>query len=467
MKRGQVAIYLLMVLVALFLLALLDVDVFGMVRGKNRVQNGGDAAALAAARGQGRLLNDIGRLNVAHLAAAAQDDVGRCGEIVMEQRRIALLGPVEALRLANRAAKKNGMEVRDEFGEILRGHVEDIRLVYSGGANEGGEPYPEPFPGAWADYAAAIEGVVGEGLACGPDNVEFYGAQGGHYLLKRAFYQAIASENWCWFHWYGKALLDGYSSYLDWTPLPARDEDSMDNSEIFSLHVRAWKGAITDLLSTNEIQRICRVYGEGEIPQRLLAESSVLTNADQVWFLFESGGWGRWFNGLALAGDDGEFPLVGEVKPEYNVRGCAAVCRCVKGVGSVALDSTSDVTWAAGAKPFGTVLNMEGEVDAATAFKSFVVPCFSDVRLVPLDSVGGEDLATADYGWVTHVRRHLPRYLAHGPKDAQGCFYCLQLQTWERKSFRDGGIRWLKYNSGTCVRGTGGGGGHGGTSHGH
>jgi Flp pilus assembly protein TadG len=39
-----------MVLVALFLLALLNVDVFDVVRGKNRVQNGGDAAALAAAR---------------------------------------------------------------------------------------------------------------------------------------------------------------------------------------------------------------------------------------------------------------------------------------------------------------------------------------------------------------------------------------------------------------------------------
>ena len=101
------------------------------------------------------------------------------------------------------------------------------------------------------------------------------------------------------------------------------------------------------------------------------------------------------------------------------------------------------------------------------ALNSFVVPCFTNVRLVPLDSVGGEDLATADYGWVTHVRKHLPFYLEHGPMNAQGCFYCLQLQTWEKKYFRDGGIRWLKYYAGTCIRGTGGGGSHGGTSHGH
>ena len=437
MRRGQVAIYLLLVLVALFLLALLNVDVFDVVRGKNRVQNGGDAAALAAARKQGRLLNEIGKLNIAHLVAAAQNDARTCEELTMEQRRLALLGPVEGLRLANRAAKKNGMEVRDEFAAILREHVAEIRLVYSGGTNEKGEPYPEPYPGAWTEYATAIEDVISEGLACGPDNVEFYGAQGGHYLLMKDFYHAIAGENWCWFHWHAEGLLNSYSSYMDWSPLPTRSENSMENCEIFNLHVNAWKGAITDLLSTNEIQHICRTYGDGEIPQEQLAESVILTNRDQVWFLFESGRWGRWFNGLSLAGEeDGyEFPIVGEIKPE--------------------------------AKPFGTVENFEGETDVVTALNSFVVPCFTNVRLVPLDSVGGEDLATADYGWVTHVRKHLPYYLEHGPVNAQGCFYCLQLQTWEMKNFRDSGIRWLKYYAGTCIRGTGGGGSHGGTSHGH
>ena len=50
MRRGQVALYLLMVLVGIFLIALLNVDAFDFVRGKNRAQNAGDAAALAAAR---------------------------------------------------------------------------------------------------------------------------------------------------------------------------------------------------------------------------------------------------------------------------------------------------------------------------------------------------------------------------------------------------------------------------------
>ena len=475
MRRGQVAIYLLMVLVGIFLIALLNVDTFVVVRGKNRVQNAGDAATLAAAAKQGRLLNELGRLNLEHIRAAVKNDKAECEEIVMRQRRLALLGPVEGLRLANEAAKKNGMEVRDEFAQILREHVQTIRLVYMGGTNGEGEPYPEPYPGAWIEYSGAIESVINEGLACGPDNVEFYGAEGGHMLLNRNFYYAISGRNWCWFHFNAEGLLKSYQGWHDWAPLPTREESSMENSEIFNLHVRAWKGAVTDLLTVPELQHLCKTYGDGEIPQEELAKSYVLTNRDQVWFLYEgdsrgNGRWGAWFNGLTLAGDDEgyEFPIVGEIKPEYNVRGCAAVCRCVMDVSAVATETDSRINWSAGAKPFGTVENFEGETDVVTALNGFVAPCFTTVRLVPLDSVGGQDLATADYDWVTHVRKHLGGYLDKGLCALHGeCFYCQQLNTWENENFRKTGITWLKNNAGTCVRGTGGPGGHGGTSHGH
>ena len=476
MRRGQVALYLLMVLVGIFLIALLNVDAFDFVRGKNRAQNAGDAAALAAARKQGRLLNELGKMNVAHILAAVKYQVAECDDIVMAQRKLVLLGPVEALRLASRAARKNGMADREDFEQILREHVAEIRTVWMGGTKENGEPYPEPYPGAFGEYAAAIEDVLADGLACGPENVEFYGAQGGHYLLKQDFYRAIKGEDWCWFHWHAEGLLRSYRNYHDWAPLPSRDEDSMENSEIFNLHVRAWQGALTDILDTNEIQHICRAYGGGEIPQEELESSFVITNREQVWFLFDGGrqgdggyNWGRWFNGLSLVGDDDgyEFPIIGEIKPEYNVRGCAAICRCIQDVEAVAIEAESSIVWTAAAKPFGTVENFDGETDVVTALNSFVVPCFSHVRLVPQDSVGGEDLSTADYGWVTHIRHHLGPYLEHGPGNAQGCFYCLQLQTWEIDAFRESGIRWIKYNAGTCNRGTGGGGGRGGTSHGH
>lgn len=468
-RNGQVALFLLLVMVVLVLLTLLNVDTFIAVRNKNRLQNAGDAAALAAARKQGSLVNELGRLNLAHFEAAVRNDARECADIVERQKRLALLGPVEALRLANEAALKNGMEVRDEFAAILRKHVQDIRTVYAGGNGQSGEPYPEPFPGAWTEYATAIDNVISEGLATGPDNVEFYDAAGGHLLLNRQFYHAIAGENWCWFHFNAEGVLKNYGSYHDWAPLPSRRENSLDNSEIFSLHVTAKRGALSETFTTEELLALSERYSERPVTEEELAKSYLITNKNQTWFFFDQAMWRTWFNGLHLADDEDsyDFPIVGEIKPEYNVRGCAAICRCVSSIDAIAVNLESDHTWSAAAKPFGTLESLEGEMGPVTLLKNFVVPCLTDVRLVPMDAVGGENLATADYGWVTHIREHLAPYLAHGPRDAQGCFYCLQLQTWEHDTFRKNGVRWLKYNSGNCIRPTGGPGGHGGTSHGH
>lgn len=467
-NKGQVAVYLIMVLVVLCLLTLLNVDTFVAVRAKNRLQNAGDAAALAAARKQGELVNEIGRLNVEHLQAAVRGDLRRCEAIVAEQRRLALLGPVEALRLANEAAKKNGMEERDEFARILREHVAEIRTVYAGGGREG-DPYPEPYPGAWTEYATAIDNVISEGLATGPDNVEFYDAAGGHLLLDRRFYHAIAGKNWCWFHFNAAGLLDSYGNYHDWAPLPSRRENTLDNSEIFSLHVTARTGAATEVFTHAELKELFRRYCDlASVSDEMIA-TSLVARADQAWFFFDETTWRTWFDGRHLADDEDayDFPIVGEIKPEYNVRGCAAVCRCVRTLDAVALELSSDHTWSAAAKPFGTLEDFDGCVAAVTALKGFVVPCLSNVRLVPLDAVGGEDLATADFGWVDHIRHHLGLYLERGPHGDGGCFYCQQLRTWEQSLFRREGANWLKFNSGGCVRPVGGSGGHGGTSHGH
>lgn len=467
-RRGQVAVYLIMALVVIMLLTLLNVDTFIAVRTKNRLQNAGDAAAIAASRKQGALINEIGRLNFDHIVAAVRNEGALCEEIVLRQRRLALLGPVEALRLANKAALKNGMEIRPEFSKILEDHVGDIRLVYAGGGEH--DPYPESYPGAWTDYASAIASVAGEGLATGADNIEFYYAAAGHMLLNRHFYFAISGKDWCWFKWYAPNLLESYNSYHDWSPLPIANENSFENSEIFSLHLSAKQRALTDLFKPEEIKQLLERFADVRVTDEELEASYIITNTAQTWFFYDTGAWGTWFNGRALAGDDEgwDFPIVGEIKPEYNVRGCAAVCRCVNEVESIATDTSSDHTWAAGAKPFGTVEDLTGALGTVTSLREFVTPsAMRDVRLVPLDAVGGEDLATADYGWVSHIRNHLGEYMQRGPRNAHGCFYCLQLQAWEHQVFRNEGARWLKYYGDSCTRPTGGGGGHGGTSHGH
>ena len=118
-ERGQVALYLAMVLVAVMVLALMNVGAFLAVRAKNHAMNAGDAAALAAARRQGELLNEIGRLNLRHAEADYRElckppgerDWSESAEIVHRQRRIAFLGPLDCLRVANEAAKANGVSV--------------------------------------------------------------------------------------------------------------------------------------------------------------------------------------------------------------------------------------------------------------------------------------------------------------------------------------------------------------------
>lgn len=467
-RGGQIAVVLAFVLAALALLALLSVDVFVAVREKYRLQNGGDAAAIAAAREQGAILNAIGRLNLDHLAAALEDRTNDCRAIVLEQRRKALLEPVEALRTANEAAKKNGMEVREEFANILRRHVQDIRLVYCGMDGGDGDPYPEPFPGAWTEYATAIDQVVADGLATCPDNMEFYDAAGGHLLLQRQFYHAIAARDWCWFFFHCHATLQNYDSYHDWNPLPRRGDNPLDNSEIFSLHLVSRRTSILGELGAELVKTLIERHTERQVADEEIAGSRLLADPEEPWFFFD-GAWRQWFEGLHLAGDeDGwEFPLVGEIKPEYNVRGCAAICRVGAVIDPVAVEGSSELTWSAAAKPFGTVTGEDGVAAVVTALGGFVVPCLDTVRMVPLDSVGGENLATADYGWMVHIRDHLPLYLERGPYSTAGCYWCLQLQAWENRAFRRGGVEWLRYNSGSCRRGTGGPGGSGGTSHGH
>ena len=473
-RGGQVAIYLLVTLVALTLLALLNVDVFVSVRAKMRTENAGDAAALAAAHRQGELLNEIGRLNLDHIAAALAGDRQRCDEIVLRQRKLALLGPLDALREANKAAKKNGQERRPEFEKILLEHAEEVWLVYAGGGS-GADAYPESWPGAWRAYAAELQSVVGEGLATGADNIEFYNYVTGHPLLEQEFYHAIAGRNWCWFKFHWPSLLEQYSGYDSWWNLPARGHgQSFVNCEVFSLHVAAVECPLVERVGKKALLgalEAAETKMPGGIPcsEDDLAKCSILTNASETWFFFEPGAWREWSEMDPFAGfeDYGPMPTVGPVKPEHDVRGAAAICRCVTDIEPVAVDGKSKTTWTAAAKPFGS-MELGGEEGAlpVTAAAYFVLPVFSATRLVPIDSVGGRDLATADWDWVEHIRSHLGIYLERGPFP-RNCYWCRQLVSWENPALRSTGANWLKFHGDTCRRPTGGGHGHGGTSHAH
>ena len=468
-RSGQVAVYLATVILVLCVLAILNVDTFTATRAKWRVQDAGDAAALAAARTQAQVLNEIGRANITRIEVALTEGMSvearmeLCREIEFEQRRKMLLGPVGGLRTASDAAEANGMARRPEYSKIISDHANVVRLVYMDGG--GLEAYPEPYPGAWEEYAMALEVAAEPGLAAGADNMELYCAPGDHILLNRAFYNAIEGRDWCWFHFNCEYLLSEYTDWTDWGPIPENRENLLGNSEVFSLHLKPRDVSILNVLSPSLIKKIANTSA---------SELDIMTNAilraTQTWFFFDEVAWGPWFDGRRLAGDDsGEFPIVGSIKPEFNVRGSAAACRCMNDATSVSTDDASTYVWAAAAKPFGNVGGDDGRGVQGSRYKGFVVPEFRDVRLVPLDSVGGSSRCTADMAWITHIRDHLPKYLVGGPsRIGSSCRYCMSLKLWENPAFRKRGATWLEYNSGQCVRPTSCGTlPGGGTSHGH
>ena len=461
-KNGQVALYLVLVLVAITILVTMNVGVFLSVRTKNRAMNAGDAASLAASRVQGELLNEIGSLNVEHLKAALANDETECQRIEAEQARRCFLGPLDGIDAGNAAARDNGAEPSDEMRDILKQHVIDIRTMYVTTP----DMYPSPWEGAWEEYAAALESKIGGALYAGPDNILFMDEAGGHLLLNKAFYDAIAASNWCWFRFNAESLLSDYSGFGDWGPLPTADDETRRrrsaNSEVYSLHLVPKTGSAVDLLGTN---LVCRLTGAS--PEDL-ANSFVITNRSETWYFYDADAdWRDWWE-IDLD-CEWQFPVVGLVKPEYDVRGAAAICR-VRMKYPTMLESGDDertAEWVAAAKPFGTVENERGETDVVTSNRLFVTSAFAATRLVPIDTVGGNDLSTADAEWMRHVREDLGDYLRNGPRADRNCFYCRQLVTWERASFRRQGATWLKYNAKDCIRPTGGGSARGGARHGH
>lgn len=472
-RRGQVALYLVAVLVAICVLTMMNVGIYLSVTAKNRAMNAGDAAALAVANYQGELLNRIGQMNIDHLKAALEDDDEKCQEIMTSQLRCCFLGPISGkdggnpsclyggLSAGNRLAKENGGGRRKGVEELLRDHALEVRQCYAPNP----ETYPAPWEGAWEEYALALELAANAGIWAGPDNITFVDAVDGHMLLDPQFYNAVGGQCWCWFKFNAAGLLDGYENFHSWPPLPWADGDTRlrrcVNSEIYSLHLRRRIGGAVDLLGTNLICRLTDASVED------IAGSALINDPSHAWMFYDQSVWRNWWE----MDPSGGFPVVGDVKPEYDVLGCAALCRTDCAGANLAGDGDSGDSfgWTAGAKPFGTVVNEDGEVDVVTANRNFVTPAFTCSRLVPIDAVGGRNMMTADPDWMLHVRKHLPAYMERGPyaARAESCWYCRQLRTWEGRAFRSRGSRWLKYHSSECVRPRGGGSMSGGTAHGH
>lgn len=468
-KRGQTAIFFLMVLVILAFMVIWNFDLHKIIYVKNLTQNGGDAAALMASRWQGITLNLVGDLNLLQALALSANDRETSESITNLQARLLYVGPMIALVASQQGAKNNGIYRNPEFDQLMREHANRVRTEYTRAVGANGEMmFPEPYPNCWLEYADMLDYAAREGIAAGPDNVDYYGdVTEGHYLYMIRFYEAVAGRNWCWFYHNAPNLLEDYDNFFPcwWADLPQVPRFEPHNSEVYGLGLakfNARMAAFVDFGTVADMSVARHLEGN-------LNTTGMTTRA--TWYVYDETRWGRW-DRISLAGgpDSDPFPAVGTVKQQYDYAGADAAVRVATTVGRLTPGAhgrltTNSLVWTAAAKPFGS-LSTE---DRPNEY-SLVLPAYTDVRLIPVDTASGGDGGGYNLQWRQHIERHLPVYMERGPAGCTpGCHYCTQLLTWENPTFRRTGVTWLNQFSAQCNvhGGGGGGGGGGGTHHGH
>ena len=461
-RSGQVLPLVLLTALVLLFAALWVVDVHHAIRAKDRLQDAGDAAAIEAARWQALSLNLAGELNLLHAAALAAGDAAAAEAATNAQARILFAGPLAGLAAAQQAAKLGGVPSNPDFTDFVRERAGVVRREYA--ADVGGETaLPEPWPGAWDEYADMLDAIAADGVAAGPDNAVFHGdPDGAHLLLDTAFYEAVLGRDWCWFHAFAPDLLRSYSGWSSWPPLPPASEEPPRSAEFLPLWLRPSVWRVADVLLAPGFANAMDAAGYGA-PQG--ADFARATNAPpQAFWTFDRVRWGAW-----TAMKEPSFPLRGDLRPEYDVAGPDAVMRVEAPVDrlSVPGSGSTAVEWSGAAKPFGILDDPDLGRVVPTAVP-LLLPAWSDVRLIPLDASSAPAGGAFRLSWRRHRIEHLPAYLAEGTRAlVPGCRWCLALARWEVPEFRQSGARWLSTNAWKCVLAPPGGAPGGGTGHAH
>jgi len=480
-KSGQVIIFLAILLVILTFMVLWNFDVHKILHVKYVTQNAGDAAALMASRWQGVTLNLIGELNVMHALAISTSNTTAMTEITNIQARLCYVGPMIAFMASQHAAKNNGAYVNEAFTTMIREHAEVVRNDYPTEVGPSGELlFPEPYAGAWDEYADMLDTVADNGIAAGPDNAQFYTDIGqDHILLTLGFYEAIAGKTWCWFYHNAPDLLEDYENFTPgfcwWPDLPEIQFAHPMNSEFYGLHLTKINSALEDIDGA-DLGMIT-----GSLPQAAAIDTNMM-DVSATWYCYGPGRWGPW----DVMSPDMEYPFpgVGSLKAKYDYAGADAVVRVesemtrvTPGLGTTS--ATDVIKWNAAAKPFGYLAEEDPPMVC-----SLVLPAFHDVRLIALDASSLAGGGSFNVEWRIHISKHLPGYYDENGNFLEGyvpggldapavdpdCWYCQQLETWEIEGFRQEGVDWLEENSALCISppgGGGGGGGGGGSRWGH
>lgn len=482
-RSGQIALVLLFIVLGLFFLFLLNVDIFSGARGKMRLQNAGDAAALAAARWQGITLNLIGELNLCHLAAACETNREAIAGICALQERLALAGPAMALLAANETAREN-LEKITPANSSAFAEMNAMGRIVEFAANAATERTSPTWPGKGNDYAAMLRTAIADGCWAGTDNAQILPAvtvSGSHPLYSKSFYAAAKSKNWpriCInvFKCNHAKAVSTLLNWPGWGTIPdASFSNNVVNSEFFGVGVLPTYFPM-DIAQNGIDTLVDAALDAGLDPATVNRENIInsfaLYETEFPWYFYECGSWGdmwRSWHELDMGGNT-RFPLRSPVKSQYDVKGAAAACRVVGELVPVSETTYTNLfCWTASAKPFGDwngkrVIDLFSTWDG-TFNASLVLPSFTFVRLIPLGGVGEDSLGSADEEWLRHVRTHVPDNLRVG-----GCPYCDILEKWDDPAYTREGGEYLQNHAHDEVcepPSSGGGRPGGGTRHAH
>lgn len=461
-QSGQIALVLTFMLLGLVFLALVSVDTFLASHRKNRLQNAGDAAALAAARWQGITLNALGALNLAKIEAlcAAGDPnfnpvqhraaKETCTRITALQQRLAFAGPLMGFYAAQRAASKNGIETPDPDMEALVSEsLSRVAMI----------PGTELWPFKALDYATMLRGATADGVFVGADNAQYFNfaISANHPLYNKAFYAAVDSSDWCWFYLH-RWMYDFLKNYKEWNNIPDGVAGSPENAELFGVDITTANCSLQDISAhwsekavIDAVLELAQRNGCTGVTEFSLRQCKVINDESLAWVVY-NGEWHKW-NRLHRS-DEARLPIVSDVKDKFNVQGAFAATRVHQYLDPL----TPSVgrrrnMWTAAAKPFGSIdehtVTWDGEFPLVT-------PAFTDVRLVMLAAFSESRMGMADRQWVNHTRDHIEP--PNSVKHVAGCSYCAILKKWENPDFRRAGAEWIeKHGDEQCRRPTGGG----------
>ena len=456
-RNGQVALYLVMVLLAIAVLMVVNINAFLAVRSKNRMMNAVDGAALAAAKYQGALLNEVGRMNVEHLRAAVlgepwTDENGGNPEIRL--RELTFLRPVEAIRVSNEAAADWGYAGGDSprAAEGFADHIQEIL--------QNPDLYPPADGGVnlWHIYAEKLAAALSGNPAVLPNYMEMVNPGSSGLFASSTFYDVLAAKAWCWFSIGDHAhYLDEDSSQVE--PYEITPVEVPENSEVYSLHVTyrtwmdsgwadEWRGNGFSETWTNFVLKVTGLES--------FATNSYAASEAEVWAFYDDN-WRTW----STTYNPDDFPIAGTIRPEYDVAGCVASCMMLGGIQQIREDEDrgqvgeNSILVTAEAKPLGTVEGLDGGIAPVTAYNRFIAPSrpgekiFTEAQLVLMGSVPRSPGCSMEPDWYDHVKKHAPG------NPFPGCGYCRLWSEWSDPSFRSSIRSWLQQNAESCRTGGG------------